>query len=234
MPLLWPHGSTGLRKKNAHNSQSDRSHANDQGRPARTCILTGAVADPDILLRLVLGPEGHIAPDFAGKSSGRGAWVSLAHAPLEAALAKGKLAGALCRSFKTSPIVVPADLSARILSGLERRVLDHLGLAMKAGALVTGSDTVAALIQREAAELVLHAQDAADDGVRKLKGVETYTLPCPRETLSLALGRARVVHIAVRKGAMAGRLRIDIRRWLAYGSSVSGESLDGVSSDRLA
>jgi uncharacterized protein len=171
-----------------------------------------------------VGPEGDLAPDFAGKYPGRGAWISLDRPLLESALSKGKLKGALARSFKGIKIVIPDNLSERIATGLERRVMERLGLAMRAGALVTGSDAIAQLLNRGKAWLVLHAADAAPDGVRKLQGSDSLILPFPRDSLSVALGKANVVHMAISEQGHADRLLIDIRRWLAYCSPPAGDS----------
>jgi uncharacterized protein len=195
------------------------------------CILSGSKTVPDALLRLAIGPDDSVAVDFTGKLPGRGAWISLDRAALEAALAKGKLRGALLRSFKGAKLTIAADLPERIAQGLEKRVLDRLGLTMKAGALVTGSDAIAQLLNRGKAWLILHAADAAPDGIRKLGGSEMMILPCGRDALSLALGKANVVHIGVSVEAAADRLLIDIRRWLAYGGAAQATPVDSPNTD---
>jgi uncharacterized protein len=195
------------------------------------CILSGRKTVPDDLLRLAIGPDDSVAVDFTGKLPGRGAWINLDRAALEAALAKGKLKVALLRSFKGAKLIIAADLPERVAQGLEKRVLDRLGLTMKAGALVTGSDAIAQLLNRGKAWLILHATDAAPDGIRKLGGSEMMILPCGREALSLALGKANVVHIGVSDEAAADRLLIDIRRWLAYGEAAQVPPVDSSDTD---
>jgi uncharacterized protein len=197
------------------------------------CILSGSKTVPDKLLRLAIGPDDGVAADFTGKLPGRGAWISLDRSALETALAKGKLRGALLRSFKGAKLSIPTDLPERIAQGLEKRALDRLGLTMKAGALVTGSDAIAQLLNRGKAWLILHAADAASDGIRKLGGSEMMILPCGREALSLALGKANVVHIGISEQAAADRLLIDIGRWLAYGVAAQATSVDSSDTDTL-
>ena len=84
--------------------------ARDGHVPERKCILTGAHGERASLIRLALGPDGAVWPDLAAKLPGRGAWIVADRAVLEAAMAKGKLKGALDRAFK-GPAIVPDDLA---------------------------------------------------------------------------------------------------------------------------
>ena len=76
----------------------------------RKCILTGDRADPETLIRLAIGPDGQVLPDVRAKAPGRGAWIGVSRAELETALAKGKLKGAIARSFKDGALQIEADL----------------------------------------------------------------------------------------------------------------------------
>src|SRR5437868_5586728 len=82
--------------------------------PERTCILTRRKGSKDELIRLALGPDGVVAPDVRARAPGRGAWIGLTRAELDAANAKGKLKAALGRAFKTNDVTVPPDLGERI------------------------------------------------------------------------------------------------------------------------
>ena len=72
-----------------------------------------ARATKDELIRLALGPDGEVAPDVRARAPGRGAWIGVGRAELDAANAKGKLKAALQRAFKTNDVTVPADLGER-------------------------------------------------------------------------------------------------------------------------
>jgi predicted RNA-binding protein YlxR (DUF448 family) len=83
-----------------------RNPQNDTGAslkhdPERTCVLTRSKGSREALIRLALGPDGEVAPDVRARAPGRGAWISVARAELDAANAKGKLKAALQRAFKT-------------------------------------------------------------------------------------------------------------------------------------
>ena len=44
--------------------------------PERKCIVTGAVAPKEGLIRFVVGPDAQVVPDVTGKLPGRGMWVT--------------------------------------------------------------------------------------------------------------------------------------------------------------
>jgi predicted RNA-binding protein YlxR (DUF448 family)/ribosomal protein L30E len=197
--------------------------------PERKCILSGEHGSRDALIRLALGPDGEVLPDLGAKAPGRGAWVTPDRALLETAVAKGRLRGVLARAFKGAPLKVPDDLVARIADGLQRRAFERLGLEMKAGHLILGSDRIAGTLDGGRAHLLLHASDARPDGRSKLDGkarlweVPMRVLPASRAELSLALGRENVVHAALGDRAAAARVLAAVDRWSAFcGSGTEG------------
>ena len=198
-----------------------RTATND---PERTCILSGRTAPRDELIRLSLGPDGSVLPDPAAKAPGRGAWLGVDAADVRKAQASGKLKGALGRAFKGSAGHVPEDLAADIASGLERRALDQLGLAMKAGHVMTGFERLLSAAKSGQIALMFHAGDAAEDGTRKLDsalqsarpGAKSLTLPAGRDRLSAALGQGNMVHGGVTDAGAATRIEAAISRWSAF------------------
>ncbi len=201
---------------------------NSQRVPERKCILTGAHDARDDLIRLALGPDGQVAPDVRARAPGRGAWIGVDRAALEAAQAKGKLKTALARAFKTDEIALPEDLGERIEAALRQNALDRLGLEARAGTLLSGSDKIEVAARRGAVHLLLHAADAGEDGSRKLDQAlrvgaaeegerpQGLVLPAERAILSLALGRQNVVHIALIDRAAAARVLHALDRWRAF------------------
>ena len=196
--------------------------------PERTCILTGEKAGPDQLVRLALSPDGDVLPDVRAKAPGRGAWLGADRATLEAAIAKGRLKGALARAFKGAPLTIPADLAERIDRALEQALLDRLGLEARGGTLLTGSDRIADAARRGKVRLLMHAADAASDGSQKLdqvwrvgndregSGEAGTVLPMDRQALSVALGRENVVHVAVTDKRAAARIASFLGRLLHF------------------
>jgi uncharacterized protein len=192
--------------------------------PERKCILSGEHDARDNLIRLAVSPDGEVLPDVRARAPGRGAWIGVDRATLEAAQAKGKLKGALSRAFKTGELRIPADLGARVEAALRQAALDRLGLEARAGALLTGSEKIEVVARRGDVHLLLHAADAGADGSAKLDqawrvgggSAQPLVLPAERTTLSLALGRQNVVHIALIDRAAAARVSHAIDRWRAF------------------
>lgn len=196
--------------------------------PERRCVLTGEHGSRDDLIRLALGPDGTVAPDIRARAGGRGAWIGVDRVALEAAIAKGKLKGALARAFKTAAFLIPEDLPDQIERALQRATLDRLGLEARAGTLLTGSDRIADAARKGSVALLLHARDAAVDGSRKLDqalrvglGLEGsaeqgLVVPASRAILSMALGRENVVHIALIAPAAAARVAHALDRWRGF------------------
>ena len=192
--------------------------------PERTCILTRRKGSRAELIRLALGPDSSVAPDVRARAPGRGAWVSVTRAELDAANAAGKLKAALQRAFKASDLTVPADLGERTETALRKAALDRLGMEARAGNLVNGADRVEQAARSGKVALLIHAADAGEDGRRKLdqawrvgggrpRGV---IFPLARPILSMALGRENVVHVALTDPAAAARVRHALERWRAF------------------
>ena len=196
--------------------------------PERKCILTGRHGERDELIRLAISPDGDVLPDPRARAPGRGAWLGVSRAELETAIAKGKLKGALARAFKSAPPRVPDDLPAQIDAGLLRTLTDRLGLEMRSGHLILGSERIAEHARGGVLAALYHAADASDGGAAKLdqawrvgsdregSGEGGTRLPLDRAALSVALGRDNVVHLALAEDASATRVIKPLTRLMHY------------------
>ena len=126
----------------------------------RQCAVSRSRRPPDELIRFVLAPDGTIVPDLARRLPGRGVWISANRRSLAAAVRQK----AFARSLRQS-VLVPDDLVDRVESLLRRRLAEAVSMARKAGLLLAGFAKVEALIDQGEADLLLHAAEAADDGV---------------------------------------------------------------------
>lgn len=190
----------------------------------RRCVLTGQGGPRDALIRLAISPDGLVLPDAHARAPGRGAWIGVNRDDLSSAVDSGKLKGALARAFKQGALEIPADLAERLEAALRRALTERLGLEMRAGKLILGSDRIAQEARSGAVAALFHAADASADGCRKLdqawrvgsdaegSGLTGTRLPLDREALSVALGRDNVVHLALADARSAERVQIPLAR----------------------
>jgi|TARA_R100000049_G_C1924620_1_gene69241 hypothetical protein len=206
--------------------------------PERKCILTGRHGERDDLIRLAISPDGDVLPDPRARAPGRGAWLGVSRGELEAAMEKGKLKGALARAFRSAPPRVPDDLPAQIDAGLLRTLTDRLGLEMRSGNLILGSERIAEHARGGVLSALYHAADASDGGTAKLdqawrvgmgregSGEGGTRLPLDRAALSVALGRDNVVHMALADHAAAERVDRALVRLLHYRNASADAQAD--------
>ena len=181
---------------------AEHDHADllrDEDVPKRRCLTTRASGPVDGLIRFVLAPDGAVVPDLKRRLPGRGAWVAARAAAVREAARRNLFARAFRKPARPAP-----DLAEQVDRLMEARALEALALANKAGRVVTGFAKVEAALRGEDVAALIHAAEAAEDGVRKLAAkaparVETIRL-FTGEQLDLALGRTNVVHAVLIAG----------------------------------
>jgi uncharacterized protein len=184
----------------------------------RMCVLTREVRPIADLIRFVVGPDGAAVPDLKSKLPGRGVWVTAT----QDALAEAVKRKALTRGFKRE-VRLNADLVTQTGQLLERAVLDALAMAGKSGLVANGfGKTEAALTDYDERVIgLIHAAEAAPDGVRKLgaalkrrDSVDQVAVITSLTTaqLDLALGRPNVVHAALLAGPAGDTFLVRMRR----------------------
>lgn len=183
----------------------------------RMCIVSRRSLPPEALIRFVAGPDGRAVPDLKRRLPGRGAHVEGRRAVLEQAVKRRLLSRALKRDLGDTSTLAD-DLDALLV----RQVAGALAMARKAGAIVSGAAKVEAALRGREVRALLHAREAAEDGLRRLRNadhaasdggrlgyVPSYRLLGAAE-LGLAFGGEPVVHAAVLGGeagkALVGRL----------------------------
>ena len=173
-------------------------------------MATGEVRPESEIIRVVVGPDGEVVPDILAKLPGRGAWVGADRASVEHAV-KTK---AFARSFKGN-VRADAELADRIEALLKRRALGLISMAMKSGRIAVGFDQVRGLSRTQALAWRVEASDGSKDGRSKIRTLakavaRELETGLPRTCgvftsaeLGAALGRERVVHIAIPHGKLA-------------------------------
>lgn len=189
-----------------------------QAHRERRDIVSGEVMPEERLIRFVAGPDGAVVPDLGRKLPGRGLWVAADRTSVETAARKN----AFSRAAKTK-LSAPADLADQVEGLLTRRLLDGLGLARRAGELISGFEKTAAAITSGRARWLVEAADGAEDGRRKLIALTRRAQPPPEligaftsEQLGLALGLENVIHTAFLAGRAAERWTADVRRLAGF------------------
>jgi predicted RNA-binding protein YlxR (DUF448 family) len=201
--------------------EPEKHHAGDDVND-RSCIVSGRRGDPDAMIRFVAAPDGSVVPDIARKLPGRGCWVTATHEHVSQAVAKKRFA----RGLKQT-VTVALDLADTVDALLARDAQRGFAMARKAGAMTAGAMQVDQAVRKGEAIVVLHALEAADDGVRKIDQARRATvhlggpdIPAFRlfsvDEMDLAFGHGNVIHAAILDGGAGHAALRRIRRLDRY------------------
>ncbi len=163
------------------------------------------------MIRFVVDPEGGLMPDLAARLPGRGIWLRPDRQLWKAPGTRQRLARVGVRRFD------PDALAGQLERLLERRCLDLLGLARRAGQLAAGYEKVREALAEGRVAMLLVARDASENGRRRFRDLPPGVCraePFDRAALGRAIGRDAVVYVAVAPGRLAERLRCEIGRLL--------------------
>ncbi|MDY8107838.1 RNA-binding protein [Fulvimarina sp. 2208YS6-2-32] len=189
----------------------------------RTCIVSREKSDPDRLIRFVLGPGSEVVADLRRRLPGRGAHVRCDRTLVAEAMRRKLFA----RAFRAE-VKGPADLAGDVDRLLVRSALGALGMAKKAGQVVTGSAKVEMAARSGEAILILHALEASEDGRRKITAARyagadgvmedavPVASPLTGEEMDLALGGGNVIHAAILSGDAGSAAEKRFRALLEY------------------
>ena len=191
---------------------------------------------PDAMLRFALGPDGSVVPDIHRKLPGRGVWTRLSFETVSRAASKQ----AFSRAFRAKAHA-PASLAETVDALLERDALQSLSIANKAGLVVAGAFKVDAAIEIGRVAALIQASDGAPDGAAKrMSALRARLGPAAREIvrvnlftsrqLDLALGKANVIHAALKHGAASSAFlaRVDrLRRYRASDTDATTKTESG-------
>ena len=177
------------------------------------------------MLRFALSADGAVVPDLRRKLPGRGVWTRLSFEAVRRATAKA----AFSRAFRAKA-EAPATLAETVDVLLEREALQSLSMANKAGLVVTGAFKVDSAIDHGAVVAVIQAKDGSPRGLQKriqalraTFGEEEGTIArinlfCSSQ-LDLALGKANVIHAALKTGAASSAFLARAERVRRYRAS---------------
>jgi predicted RNA-binding protein YlxR (DUF448 family) len=194
----------------------------------RFCAATGAVRPVAEMIRFVVAPDGAVVPDLKRRLPGRGVWITATRPALGRALARKAFAKGFRREVRVAPDLV--ESTERLI---ERSALDALAIAHKAGKAAVGFAKVEAALAHDRVVGLIHAADAAADGVRKLGSALRQRVAGTAENivvigaytsaqLDLAFGRSNVVHAALLAGPESETFLARVARLERFRSGLTG------------
>jgi uncharacterized protein len=186
--------------------------------PQRTCIVTREPKPIAAMIRFVIAPDGEVVADLRRRLPGRGVWVT-ARSDLVAAAEKKHL---FQRGFG-EPVKVAPGLAERVAGQLTAAAESALSLARKAGSAIAGFGKIEAALAGETVVAVIHAREAAPDGIGKLAAAAKRNGNAAEivnvfkgEQLDLAFGRANVIHAALLAGPASDNVLARVRALTAF------------------
>jgi len=182
----------------------------------RFCVVTRAVRPVADMMRFVIAPNDEAVADLKHNLPGRGVWVTATRSAVTAAVNTK----AFARGFRRE-VRLAANFVEGVERSLENAALDALAMARKAGSVAMGFAKVESALKREAVIALLHAAEAAPDGVKKLDSARKQSQQSgsvaiirilSSAQLDLALGRPNVIHAALLGGRASETFMARLRR----------------------
>ena len=193
---------------------SEASLKADKAETVRRCIVSGKTFPKRELIRFCVSPDRELVPDLANKLPGRGIWVRADADAVQTAMTKGLFAKAA-----GSKVTYPDDLVERVRALFRRRCADLLGVAKKAGLVVSGFDKVSEALRKGKLAWLLEAEDGSSDGREKLlrlsKGLPVLRFLTSDETAH-ALGREHSIHTGLKPGGATDKFIAEAKRCMAF------------------
>jgi predicted RNA-binding protein YlxR (DUF448 family)/ribosomal protein L30E len=187
-----------------------------QDTPQRSCLGCRQARDKGLLLRFVLSPDGEAVPDIESKLPGRGAYTCVNNQCLQSALKQRQFS----RAFKCEiQVKSPEDMAAHVAGIMHGRILGYIGLANKAGKVISGSSMVSdALKSSHKPALILLAQDISPGVGEKVETLAAiHRIAClhimTKDDFGAILGKAPRSAIAFKMSGFVAQLRHEIERY---------------------
>lgn len=155
-------------------------------------------------------------PDIEAKLPGRGAYTCVSATCLQAALKQRQFSRAFKREVVT---LMPDEMTGQVDSIMQRRILGYLGLANKAGQVISGGSLVSDAIRGgNKPGLILVATDVSESIGEKIELLAAVNhIRCFRtmkkDDFGAILGKAPRSAVAIRAGGFVAQLRYEIERY---------------------
>jgi predicted RNA-binding protein YlxR (DUF448 family) len=216
-PLMHPSLAVSLSASPSHTGSNDSASSSSNAPPSSpvssiskklkpttgTCIITGQVRPLTDLVRCVVAPDKTIMIDLDEKLPGEFMWMTASKDVFKKAIWRNSFTTILRDS-----VITPKDLADKTELGLLKKSLETLGLAKKAGILITGFAKCEEWLHSDPATVYCVASDASDHGRKKLQKSHVATINCfTNAQLSAALGDVNIMHVALKPHAITTKLQ---------------------------
>ena len=172
----------------------------------RTCVGCQTAAPASELVRVVLGPDGTLAPDPRGGTFGRGAWMHARPECLVRAVPRG-----VARALKAEVRTNAEEFSSLMRKAGIRRLLGLVASAWRARKAAVGATAVEEVLSTGKPCLVVVATDAhaaaAGYGVSRAVALGRVLAASTKVELGGVLGRAEVGVVAILDDGFEAPLR---------------------------
>lgn len=184
--------------------------------PQRSCLGCRVSKDQDFLIRFVLSHENEVLPDLDNRLPGRGAYTCLN----EECLVKAVKQNQFKRSFKQDvKVMAPEALVRHTRELLFERIIGLIGLANKAGKVISGGSMVSdALKSRVKPGLVVVATDVSEViGGKIISLADVHKVPhrtvVTKDEFGAILGKAPRSALAIKSGGFVAQLLKTVDRY---------------------
>lgn len=148
------------------------------------------------MIRLVLGEDGALGVDLAGRAFGRGAWVHPRPECIQRAAQ-----GGFGKSFKARVDAHPGAVLELVRAAADRRVEALIASARRSGNAAPGSDVAREAVEHGRAELLVVAADARASAqapfVARVAAAGKVVIWGDKEALGRATGRPDTAIVAI-------------------------------------
>ena len=191
-----------------------RHRRTDPAGNTRCCLVSRETQTRERMLRFVLGPDGEVVPDIAGRLPGRGLWLQSRRDIVERAAATDAFARAARRD-----VTMPYALADQVERLLVARCIELIGFARRAGSALAGFEAVRRALRRGGAALLLVAADGSArqrDGLPLARVRDRVVDVLVSAELGGAFGREAVTYAALGPGRLEGRVWTEAARLAGF------------------
>ncbi|WP_321390836.1 DUF448 domain-containing protein [uncultured Desulfuromusa sp.] len=181
--------------------------------PQRTCIACRQAGDKKQFVRYVVAPDGKVLVDYRQRLPGRGAYTCISRECLLAAVTKNSFQ----RSFKgRCSKVDSADLLDQLVTAVEQRIINLIGMSRKSKQCISGSNAVIDSLKKESSlALIVMANDISITITRKIEALalkkKIYTAHLSdKQKIGQMLGKDERSVMAVQPGLLADSLLTEL------------------------